>query len=298
MHDRPESVPAIGRLSGPGAAATGPANRRTAAAIRSSAGSSRSSRLLGTPVDRFKHMMKRVEPGPGRCHDRSRQHGHDRRCLLAAAPVAGSPPLRTTTATSRCWPSRCGRDDLHRRLHEGRSAGGPGRGGRGRAGGQEAAEADAQPGRRRSGARCLPASRASYKPEDLVGRLVVCVANLAPRQMKFGLSEGMIVAAGGGRHRDLSLVARRRGQAGTPGALGRRRGSAGTGAGHGKWLNRKRRSPVTRSLAIFSPKRRLPPMPRPPNCPCPVAALQCSQDRLEPELGESTSSILPTASAD
>ncbi len=37
-----------------------------------------------------------------------------------------------------------------------------------------------------------------YKPETLLGRLVICAANLAPRQMKFGLSEGMIVAAGGG----------------------------------------------------------------------------------------------------
>ena len=32
----------------------------------------------------------------------------------------------------------------------------------------------------------------AYKPEDLVGRLVVCVANLAPRKMKFGVSEGMV----------------------------------------------------------------------------------------------------------
>ena len=40
--------------------------------------------------------------------------------------------------------------------------------------------------------------KAAYKPEDLVGRLVVCVANLAPRKMKFGLSEGMVVAAGAG----------------------------------------------------------------------------------------------------
>jgi methionyl-tRNA synthetase len=39
--------------------------------------------------------------------------------------------------------------------------------------------------------------KAYYEPEKLVGRLVVCVANLAPRQMKFGLSEGMVVAAGG-----------------------------------------------------------------------------------------------------
>ena len=35
----------------------------------------------------------------------------------------------------------------------------------------------------------------AHKPEDLVGRLTVMVANLAPRQMKFGLSEGMVLAA-------------------------------------------------------------------------------------------------------
>ena len=40
--------------------------------------------------------------------------------------------------------------------------------------------------------------KGAYKPEDLVGRLVICAANLAPRKMKFGLSEGMIVAAGSG----------------------------------------------------------------------------------------------------
>ncbi len=39
--------------------------------------------------------------------------------------------------------------------------------------------------------------KAHYQPEQLVGRLVVMVANLAPRQMKFGVSEGMVVAAGG-----------------------------------------------------------------------------------------------------
>ncbi len=40
--------------------------------------------------------------------------------------------------------------------------------------------------------------KAAYEPEALVGRLVVMVANLAPRQMKFGLSEGMVVASGPG----------------------------------------------------------------------------------------------------
>lgn len=35
----------------------------------------------------------------------------------------------------------------------------------------------------------------AYKPEDLVGKLTVVVANLAPRKMKFGVSEGMVLAA-------------------------------------------------------------------------------------------------------
>ncbi|MHC5061369.1 MAG: methionine--tRNA ligase [Planctomycetota bacterium] len=38
----------------------------------------------------------------------------------------------------------------------------------------------------------------AYKPEDLVDKKVVCVANLKPRKMKFGVSEGMILAAGPG----------------------------------------------------------------------------------------------------
>jgi len=49
--------------------------------------------------------------------------------------------------------------------------------------------------------------KAAYKPEDLIGRLVVCVANLAPRKMKFGTSDGMIVAAVGEGGKELFLVA-------------------------------------------------------------------------------------------
>jgi methionyl-tRNA synthetase len=37
----------------------------------------------------------------------------------------------------------------------------------------------------------------SYKPEDLVGRYVVMIANLAPRKMRFGVSEGMVLCASG-----------------------------------------------------------------------------------------------------
>ena len=41
--------------------------------------------------------------------------------------------------------------------------------------------------------------RAAYaEPEKLVGRSVVFIANLAPRKMRFGVSEGMILSAGSG----------------------------------------------------------------------------------------------------
>lgn len=40
--------------------------------------------------------------------------------------------------------------------------------------------------------------KSAYQPDSLIGRLVVCVANLKPRKMKFGMSEGMVCAAGAG----------------------------------------------------------------------------------------------------
>ncbi|BAN68466.1 methionine--tRNA ligase [endosymbiont of unidentified scaly snail isolate Monju] len=40
--------------------------------------------------------------------------------------------------------------------------------------------------------------KSAYAPEDLEGRLTVMVANLAPRKMRFGVSEGMVLAAGPG----------------------------------------------------------------------------------------------------
>jgi len=40
--------------------------------------------------------------------------------------------------------------------------------------------------------------KSAYQPDDLVGKLTVMVANLAPRKMRFGVSEGMVLAAGPG----------------------------------------------------------------------------------------------------
>ena len=47
--------------------------------------------------------------------------------------------------------------------------------------------------------------KSAYAPEDLEGRLTVMVANLAPRKMRFGLSEGMVLAAGPGG-KDLFIL--------------------------------------------------------------------------------------------
>jgi len=40
--------------------------------------------------------------------------------------------------------------------------------------------------------------KSCYNPEELIGRLVVCCANLQPRKMRFGVSEGMVLASGPG----------------------------------------------------------------------------------------------------
>lgn len=47
--------------------------------------------------------------------------------------------------------------------------------------------------------------KSAYAPEELEGKLTVMVANLAPRQMKFGVSEGMVLAAGPGG-KDIYLL--------------------------------------------------------------------------------------------
>ena len=47
--------------------------------------------------------------------------------------------------------------------------------------------------------------KAAYDAEDLVGYLTVVVANLAPRKMRFGTSEGMVLAAGPGGS-DIFLI--------------------------------------------------------------------------------------------
>ncbi|MCL5770480.1 MAG: methionine--tRNA ligase subunit beta, partial [Planctomycetes bacterium] len=51
----------------------------------------------------------------------------------------------------------------------------------------------------------LAGIKKAYSAEQLVGRQVIVCANLAPRKMKFGVSDGMILAAGAGGT-DLALL--------------------------------------------------------------------------------------------
>jgi methionyl-tRNA synthetase len=44
----------------------------------------------------------------------------------------------------------------------------------------------------------LAGIRSAYEPAAIVGRLIVVVANLQPRKMRFGISQGMMLAAGPG----------------------------------------------------------------------------------------------------
>ena len=62
--------------------------------------------------------------------------------------------------------------------------------------------------------------KSAYEPTALVGRLVICVANLAPRQMTFGISEGMVIASGVGRPGNPPALPRQRREARATGALG------------------------------------------------------------------------------
>ncbi|MBU6300953.1 MAG: methionine--tRNA ligase [Verrucomicrobia bacterium] len=147
--------------------------------------------LLGTPVAPFKHMMQRVE--------RSRIEAMIEACReetvpepAAAAPVSDDSGvwLEKEPVGPEIGIEEFGRVDLRvARVLEAREV----------PGAEKLLQLTVSLGgdSRRN---IFAGLKAAYAPESLVGKLVVIVANLAPRKMKFGVSEGMIVAAGpGGR---------------------------------------------------------------------------------------------------
>jgi methionyl-tRNA synthetase len=143
--------------------------------------------LVGTPVNKFTHMMKRVEP---RQVDAMIAASAEPEADTAAAPTFDdSPePLADEPLAGVCTFDEFAKVDLRvARIVEA----------------EDVPEASkllrlvlSLGGQKRLNV--FAGIKGVYEPEDLVGRLVICVANLAPRKMKFGTSEGMIAAAGAG----------------------------------------------------------------------------------------------------
>ncbi len=150
--------------------------------------------LVGTPVAKFKHMMKRIEQKDiDKMVEETQQEAAEAAASAALSEAAGAyndneQPMIDEPMTEECTIDDFVKVDLRvarivqaEHVEEARkllkltlSLGGSHQ------------------------RQVFAGIKAAYNPEDLVGRLVVMVANLKPRKMKFGLSEGMVCASGPG----------------------------------------------------------------------------------------------------
>jgi methionyl-tRNA synthetase len=147
---------------------------------------------LGTPVGKFKHMMKRVDPkrvdamfaasveeepaSPAGSQPHS-EHGEDGGEPLAAEPLVETIAFDDFVKVDLRVARVVAAEDVpkaNKLLKLTLSLGGEHR------------------------QVVFAGIKGVYRPEELVGRLLICAANLAPRKMKFGTSEGMILASGPG----------------------------------------------------------------------------------------------------
>jgi methionyl-tRNA synthetase len=147
--------------------------------------------LAGTPVDEFEHMLKRVEPAQFQAMiDASREQPapeqaatgqaapsapHDGPEALAAEPLAPTISFDEFAKVDLRVARVIAAEEVPKSKKLLRLTLG--------LGGDE----------RRT---VFAGIKSAYAPAELVGRLVICVANLAPRAMQFGTSEGMVVASG------------------------------------------------------------------------------------------------------
>ncbi|MCG6155712.1 methionine--tRNA ligase [Rubinisphaera margarita] len=144
--------------------------------------------LLGSPVNKFIHMMKRIEQEQVASMIEESREGQEE----AAAPEQqwdDSPqPLEDEPMAGECTIDDFAKVDLRvARILEAHHV----------EGADKLLQLTLSLGgdNRRN---VFAGIKAAYSPEELIGRLVVCVANLKPRKMRFGLSEGMVCASGPG----------------------------------------------------------------------------------------------------
>ncbi|MFK7766109.1 MAG: methionine--tRNA ligase [Mariniblastus sp.] len=150
--------------------------------------------LTGTPVAKFKHMMKRLEEKDVKAMTDESQAEAD--AALAAEQTAGAAdkygdsgqPMIDEPMTEECTIDDFVKVDLRvARIVNAEHV----------EGARKLLKLTLSLGGDHQ-RQVFAGIKAAYEPEALVGRLVVMVANLKPRQMKFGLSEGMVCASGPG----------------------------------------------------------------------------------------------------
>ncbi len=160
--------------------------------------------LAGTPVGEFQHMLKRVDKAQVlKMIEESREEAPGQATLASAPGATTSPPATDGPEALAAEPlaATCTFDDFAKvDMRVARVV---------------AAEDLAESNKllrltlslggddRRN---VFAGIKGVYEPASLVGRLVILCANLAPRKMKFGVSEGMVLAAGPGG-KDIFILA-------------------------------------------------------------------------------------------
>ena len=149
--------------------------------------------LTGAPVAKFRHMLQRIDPEKVQAMtDESKAEA-----TPADAPPSGDPDhIAAEPLAEECTIDDFMKVDL--RVAEVLAA-------------ESVEGADKLlklklslgPGRERQ---VFAGMKKVYSPESLVGRKVICCANLKPRKMRFGVSEGMVLAAGAGEP-DIYILA-------------------------------------------------------------------------------------------
>ncbi len=159
--------------------------------------------LTGTPVSPFTHFMKRIDAKQVEAMiEESKEAMAAEQGTAPAETPAVSEPVFHPADTWKDAVRRSGKRTACSRMHDRRlREGGPASGSSHRSKARRKREQVVQLTLSLGGGETrnvFAGIKAAYKPEDLVGRLVIMVANLKPRQMKFGLSTGMVCASGSG----------------------------------------------------------------------------------------------------
>jgi methionyl-tRNA synthetase len=136
-------------------------------------GRRRRARWAPTPSATYQHLMQRVDPKMLDALFEPPEAARPRPWCPAARPW----PPRSASTTSQGGPAHG--EDRQRRAVEGSTK-------------LLRLTLDVGEGRTRN---VFSGIASAYAPEQLAGKLTVMVANLAPRKMKFGVSEGMVLAA-------------------------------------------------------------------------------------------------------